>query len=67
MIMFNYPNPVYHEVLVQLERDRSIQAAERYELEQALRELGQKHRKEQRARRRHRLGRYRHLVLERLA
>jgi hypothetical protein len=67
MIMFNYPNPVYHEVLVALERDRSIQAAERYELERALRELDQKRRSERRARRHHRLGRYRHLVLGRLA
>ena len=67
MIMFNYPNPVYHEVLAALERDRSIQAAERYELEEALRELGDKRRNEQRAKRRHRLGQYRRLVLDRLA
>jgi hypothetical protein len=69
MIMLNYPNPLYNEVIATLDRDRdrSIRAAERYEIEQALRVLDEQHRSERKANRRQRLARYRRVVLHPLA
>lgn len=56
---------VHPDFTVQDDRDRSLRAAERYELERALRTADEQQRAERRARRRHRTRRYLRLVLGR--
>lgn len=49
------------------QREHSLRAAERYELEQALRTAQEQARAERKARRKHRVRRYARLVLHRAA
>ncbi len=51
--MFNNADPVYRDVYIALERDRSLHAAERHELEEALRDLARRRRSARHQRRRH--------------
>ncbi|HEY9291430.1 MAG TPA: hypothetical protein VIP98_09155 [Microlunatus sp.] len=42
--MTMYPNPVYTEATLRNDRDRTLRAAEQYELQRAFRELAQQRR-----------------------
>lgn len=58
---------VHPDFTIQDERDRSLRAAERYELERALRMADEQQRAQRRARRQQRTRRYLRLVLGRSA